>query len=73
MTICKDLIKKSCEVKVSHVFREQNKIANALAKIVVRRRCDWIEFLDPLGEVWDLVQDKDRSGRHHRGRDAYRQ
>lgn len=29
------------------MFREQNEVPDELAKIVVRRKCDWIEFYGP--------------------------
>lgn len=56
--VCKEWLDKPWAFRVSHVFREQNAVADRLARIAVRRKCNWIEFLGPPEEIQPLL-DKD--------------
>lgn len=42
---------------MTHIFREQNGVADGLAKIALRKSCDWIEFNGPPVEVQSLFEE----------------
>lgn len=44
---CKSQFEKPWDMRISHVSREQNALADAVAKIFVTKICDWIEFDAP--------------------------
>lgn len=70
--ICKDWIWKPWEVKVSHVFKEQNEVVDGLAKITVGINYDWIEFFGHSDEVRNLVHDERSGVRSSRSHDVSR-
>lgn len=58
---CKWWLEKPCEIKISHIFRKQNTVVDRLAKIAMRKRCDWIEFDGPPENVGSMIREE-RSG-----------
>lgn len=61
MKACREWINKDWDVKISHIFREQNEVANTIVRIAKNKKCDWIEFREPPEEVKSTLH-KDRFG-----------
>lgn len=57
VTACKNCIEEGEHIMITHVFHEQNYVADGLTKIAVRKGCDWIEFDGPPREVSELLRD----------------
>lgn len=47
------------EIRISHVFHEQNMVADGLANLAASKCCDWIEFDGPPVEVSSAVRGDD--------------
>lgn len=41
---CKNFINKDWEVRIVQISREMNKVVDKLAKLTIRRKCEWIEI-----------------------------
>lgn len=57
---CKRLIAKDWEVRICHVYREQNEVADCLAREATMRTVQWKEELRPPKKISALLNDEAR-------------
>nr|GLL35698.1 uncharacterized protein LOC109160503 [Ipomoea trifida] len=58
---CKAWIRKGWEVKITHAPREFNSVADKLAKDVIIRQCNWIEFNKPPNFILENLESYKRN------------
>ena len=52
---CRTLLKKFHRLTIQHIFREANQCVNALAKLEATISSDYINFVNPLPVVEDML------------------
>nr|GLL22103.1 hypothetical protein JCGZ_03709 [Ipomoea trifida] len=54
---CRMWLRMNWQIQLNHVFREQNKVADALAKMPLKSKNDWMFLPQPESELLGFLND----------------